>query len=390
MKKLMLILILPFGACLAAENVHTNANQTSASSMIGGSAFTMDKKGGDLSQHFGKAAKRNKQAEVAVHAPEDPYLSVNGELVTWGEVDTHIDLLMLNSPLHIPPEATADEVQQIIANTRAKYAEKLASVYVRNALFAQLARKEGITISSNELALAIADSMSKLPANKRHKISDGVRVKDTFFKRDLENYQLTLKYRQQILSTNIVVSAEEIAAAKRLREVEIRDAIATNLTLRPRMEGWLKEIRAGKRDFAQTAFDFSDCGSAADEGDMGEFDRDCVLLDPLKNFVFSSSTNTLSDVLETPYSYNIVKIIERTYDQDDDTPEIPVSAHIAQIMLEKVPVLDPLDDDSARKLVFSKKLGAATVELQRIQLKAAKIQSAVKVKILDKKRPSAK
>lgn len=388
MKKLLLILILPFGAAFTAENVQTNVSRSSAASMVGGSEFTMDKRGGDLSQYFGKSSKRNKRENTVAHAAEDPYLKVNGELVTWGEVDTHIDLLMLNSPLNVPPEATFDEVQKIIANTRAKYAEKLANAYVRNALLAQLARKEGLTITSNELASALAESLAKLPEKKRQKISDGVYDKDTFFKRDLENYQLTLKYRQQILATNIFVSADEIAAAKRLREVEIQNAIATNLTLRPRMEGWLGEIRAGKRDFGQTAFDFSDCGSAADEGDMGEFERDCALLSPLKDFVFSASTNTISDVLETQYSYNIIKILERKYDQDDETPEIPVSAHIAQIMLEKVPVLDPLDDTTARKLIFSKKLGAATTELQWSQLNAAQIESAVKVKIMSKKRPS--
>lgn len=376
-------LIVFCGSCYAAEsNVESNTNKASES-IIAGKKFNLERGGGDLSEYFGNSS-RKKTIEQVPHGPEDLFLSVNGEIVKWGEVDTHIDLLLVNSPLCLPPQATVEEVAQIIANTRAKYAEKLGNVYVRNALLAQKARECGISISSNELYAAICDTVSKIPASRRDKIRDGILTKDTYFKRDLENYQLTIKYRQEVLATNIVVSAEEIADAIAARKVEISQIVQTNATLRPRIEGYLRDIKAGKRDFGETAYDYSDCGSSGDDGDMGEFDRDCTLLSPLKDFVFSASTNTLSEVLETPYSYNIIKILGRTYDKDDETPEIPVSAHIAQIMLEKIPVPELLTEDSAKSYLTKKKLGVETVRLQQELFKTCKLQSALNIRLLTK------
>ena len=64
-----------------------------------------------------------------------------------------------------------------------------------------------------------------------------------------------------------------------------------------------------------------------DNGDWGTFEaEDCNLLAPLKDFVFAPSHVEMSEVIETPYSYHIVKILRRYYGDDDEKGESPADA----------------------------------------------------------------
>ena len=51
---------------------------------------------------------------------------------------------------------------------------------------------------------------------------------------------------------------------------------------------------------------------------LKDYNDNCNLLEPLKNFIFAPSSEVMSEVVETPYSYHIIKILERFYDSEDE------------------------------------------------------------------------
>lgn len=275
--------------------------------------------GGDLSKYIGQPKKAPpKQQRAPKYKPEDICLDFHGDALTWKTLDEHVELQLLDSPLSIPPEATAQQVQDILASSKIRLQEILVNGYLKNAVLAYVARTNGLKIAESELAVALSNSVRKV-AGKKHgaEIVPKLMAKGSYFYRNQENYLLTKKYIGEVLTKNVEITPAQIEELKSQRLKAIEGAKEKNAQLRPRIEGLLAEIKSGKRDFGETAWEFSDCGSSQDNGDLGEFEQDCSLLKPLKDFIFAPSEQVLSDVIETPYSYHIVKILRRSYDADD-------------------------------------------------------------------------
>lgn len=250
----------------------------------------------------------------------DVCLNYDGEKLTWGEVEDYVDLQLIDSPLNIPPQATVSEVNTIIANSKLRLEEIAINNFLKEALLAGKAKKSGITISSEELDAALKKATAKT-AKKEHadEIVPKLTAKGGYFARLQENYLLTRKYREKAIAPNIKVTPEEISQQIEQRREENEAAAATNAFLKTKIEDLYSKIKSGKIDFGQAAFEHSDCGSCMENGDWGIFNADnCNLLEPLKNFIFAPSNEVMSEVVETPYSYHIIKILERFYDSEDE------------------------------------------------------------------------
>ena len=275
----------------------------------------------DLSDMFGKASADKKNAALAVaraHERDEVCLDYAGDVLTWGLVEDYVDLQLLEAPLNIPPQATLEQINKIVASSKIRLAEVAINTYLREALMAHLAIKAGLSVSDDELTNALYRATLKA-SRKKHggEIVPKLRNPDSYFGRYQKNYLLSRKYRDFVLNHDIDVTPDEIENCISNREAAIAAAIATNEIKRVTIEGFLEKIRSGELDFGETAYEHSDCGSSMDNGDWGEFERDCSLLQPLKDFVFAPSKVEMSDVIETPYSYHIVKILERHYDADE-------------------------------------------------------------------------
>ncbi|MBR1920458.1 MAG: peptidylprolyl isomerase [Kiritimatiellae bacterium] len=273
----------------------------------------------ELSDSFGKASDNRRKAArtVAAHERGDVCLDYAGDVLTWGQVEDYVGLQLLEAPLNIPPQATLEQVNAIVASAKVRLAEVAVNTYLREALLSPLARQAGLSVSDAELSNAL-DRATQKAARKKHgaEIVPKLREPHSYFNRYQKNYLLSRKYREAVLEREVEVSPEEIAACISNREEVIAAAIATNGAKRATIEGLLEKIRSGELDFGQAAYEHSDCGSSMENGDWGEFEADCNLIKPLKDFIFAPSTAEMSDVIETPFSYHIVKILERHYDGD--------------------------------------------------------------------------
>lgn len=411
-----LVLALFIVSVSSAETYETVcANRTDeCTGLFGGKAVKLNRAGGDLSSHFRKNNKKRDDKVEIPHRSEDIVLDFNGEQLTWGQLDRHIDLRMKISPLKIPPVATEDEVRQIITMTRNKYATNFVRAYVKNAVLAQAARKRGIALAAGELDQAMTNALRKLQPKFREQAWAVVSSSNSYFRLDQENYLLTRAYRTEVLAKCIVISNEEVEAEIRSRQEEIAAAKAANARMRPTLEKWMTEIRSGKRSFAKTASDFSDCDSRIDDGAMGVFSQECLLRPELKAFAFAPSTNELSEIIETPYAYHVLKVDQRFYDDeaaeqaenpemglsdaetDDESTNVvamashdglkaPTAVRLSQIMLEKKEIPEELDATAAREEIFRRKLGRLTVDEQLKLFDQGQVKSVFTVNLRKKK-----
>ncbi|HKI33994.1 MAG TPA: peptidylprolyl isomerase [Gemmataceae bacterium] len=70
-------------------------------------------------------------------------------------------------------------------------------------------------------------------------------------------------------------------------------------------------IVAGKLDFAKAARSYSQDQTAAEGGDLGEFPRKMVMPEPIAKAAFALPVNGVSDVVETDYGLQLIKVTER-------------------------------------------------------------------------------
>ena len=71
------------------------------------------------------------------------------------------------------------------------------------------------------------------------------------------------------------------------------------------IDGLLAQVKAGT-PFAELAQAHSDCPSAADGGDLGQFGRG-QMVKPFEDAAFGLPVGGVSDVVETPFGYHIIQ-----------------------------------------------------------------------------------
>lgn len=400
------LLLAVLRVALGAGSAVSNAQEA----LFAGRRVDVVREGGDLSLCFRRpqaGARRDNRLPIP-HTRDDVFLDFNGEIVTWGQIDDHIDLHFLTDPLNIPSIATADEVRQILTLTRNKYAARYGELYVRNAILGQVARARGFSIGEAELSAALTNAVRHLSPKVRDRVLAGISAEGSYFRRDEENYLLTVKYRKAVLMKDVVVTEAETDEALAAYDADRAQAIRENAEMRPTMERWLADIKSGKRAFSEIAEEHSDCESRLEAGEMGVFSRDCSLRSELKRFAFSPGTNELSGVIETECAWHILKVLDRYYDrasaenaenpdmgvsdadEEDDVPAsdatdaqaaVPTAVRLAQIMLEKVEIPERKSREEIRKSVLNRKLGRLTVAAQQKALASARLTSVFPIRL---------
>ncbi len=115
-----------------------------------------------------------------------------------------------------------------------------------------------------------------------------------------------------LISTDGAVTNEDRAAARKKAE----EALA--------------EVRKPDADFAQVARERSACPSKERGGDMGFFPRHGAMVEPFAEAAFKMKVGEISDVVETPFGYHIIKVTGRK-----DAESIPLEK-VRDLILEEV------------------------------------------------------
>lgn len=320
---------------------------------------------------------------TSVHNPSDMFLDFRGDRLDWRHIDEQVGMLMSINPIKLPREATAEDLAVVIATTKKKYAEALLDGYIENALLASLAKEKGIEVSEEELQTALKAAMKSVPRAKRSEVLKKVSSSDTYFYRNQRNFLLSNKYRDKYLKDTIEVSEEDISAAKEERRAEIELFTGKNSQMPIFLGKMLQELKDGKLDFAEAAFEESDSPDEED-GTWEEFESDNVDEDDedftkeMQDFAFNAKRDDLGGVFETEDAYVILKVLETTRNEGSTAP---VKVKLARIVKEKFAIPDELTDEAAKALVQKRKLTDKVRELQEELLKEFAPQSAIPNKV---------
>ena len=280
-------------------------------------------------------------AAVAAPVPRalpDVLARVNDEAIEKWEIEAALREITLGS-LHPVPQSERDELVRLLLDR-----------IIGHHLAAELARSRKIAVSDAELEKDLREMQTRYPNDRafddtlasfgvtreqlRHQrrlsldvaklvetaIAPGVKVSEADVEKYYRDNQDRFQVPETITASHILIRASPDATSGMRAEARRRAA------------GLLDEIRGGA-DFAKLAQAHSeDNGTAAAGGLLGAFPRG--RMDPaFEAAAFSTKPGEISDLVETPFGFHIIKVDEH---QPARTPPLDeVRSDIRNLLIER-------------------------------------------------------
>ena len=240
---------------------------------------------------------------------------VNGDAIPRAEFETTIQNVESRAGRPVPPEQR-DQV----------YRGVLEDLIALRLLKQEVARRQ-LTASDAELAEAMKGMRQQFPT-------------EAAFKQALTAQKMTLEQLRQETRTQVLVSKmlqQEVASQVAVKPTEISGfyeknpdkfqqpeavrashvlitvpegaAPAARAAARTKAGNVLKQARAGA-DFAKLAQTYSDDASKGRGGDLGFFPKG-QMVPAFEAAAFALAPNQVSDIVESPFGYHVIKVIEK-------------------------------------------------------------------------------
>ena len=255
---------------------------------------------------YEKAAKHSQLAQMGIDIPEDEnnlmYLMIKDRVVN--------DLIvkeLLNQELK---KRNITVSKKEIEAEHKKMVDKLGS----KDKFNDILKQNGIKYSDFEEDLKQELMMKKL-VNIIHPVKISESDAKSFYNKNLDKF----KTPDQVRSSHILVMANPVEIKegltkknKTLTEAEINQQVQVEMAMRyKKAQEIANEIKSTPDRFEAKAREVSDDKASAEKGgDIGFFSKN----DMVKEFsdaAFKLRPNTISEVIQTPYGFHIIKVTDR-------------------------------------------------------------------------------
>lgn len=255
---------------------------------------------------YEKAAKHSQLAQMGIDIPEDEnnlmYLMVKDRVVN--------DLIvkeLLNQELK---KRNITVSKKEIEAEHKKMVDKLGS----KDKFNEILKQNGIKYSDFEDDLKQELMMKKL-VNIIHPVKISESDAKSFYNKNLDKF----KTPDQVRASHILVMANPVEIKegltkknKTLTEAEINQQVQVEMAMRyKKAQEIANEIKSTPDRFEAKAREVSDDKASAEKGgDIGFFSKN----DMVKEFsdaAFKLRPNTISEVIQTPYGFHIIKVTDR-------------------------------------------------------------------------------
>jgi len=309
--------------------------------------------------------------------PDDPLITVNGTSITWGSMRRYAELL--TNDFELPAGVTVADFEEQRDNILMRHVYKLASSFIAKTVLAQEAERHGLKVEE----AALVDKQAQLAAQirksgpKKEAYVKEITTPGSFLWYEVRHALLVSRLTQEIIRPVVKVTDDDVRQYLQERKKENDDIVAYNLSLRPRAEKLLASIKSGEATFAEVAFRESDCDSSVDYGEWGTVKRE-QLRPELADVAFNMQEGTLSDVVETPYSFHILKLNKKNrgfLKEGEKGPAPVVSVNLAHIMLEKKELKPELTSAEARNELIERRTQETLADLRVKLIKEAKIET---------------
>ncbi len=275
---------------------------------------------------------------------EENLIKVNNTVITKSDFDKAYETVTSNnmfSQMGIDLKNDPNNVFTLMMK------EKVVSELMVKALLNDEMAKRNIAVTKEELDKAAKDIISKFGTKEQFmQVLKSNGVNYSKFEQDLEEEiklkkfvdsiamvsigeseakkyynenQDKFKYPERVRASHILISAnpEQIKAKlheenKDLTEEELNKKTEEEMqSLRKKAQELYKKVKNSPSTFAKVAKENSqDSVSAVKGGDLGFFSKD-EMVEPFASKAFSMQPNTISEVIQTPYGYHIIKVTDR-------------------------------------------------------------------------------
>lgn len=255
---------------------------------------------------YQKASKNSQLAQMGIDIPEDEnnlmYLMVKDRVINELIVKELVRQEMEKRNITVSNDETKKECQKMIDKIGSK--EKFNDILNQN----------GISNSQFEEDLAQEIKMKKL-VNIIHPVNVTDAQAKAFYDKNVSKF----KYPDKVRASHILIAANPVEMKEHLKskntsmtEEEINIKVQEEMLQRYQKAVSIeKQIKNTPEKFEAIARDESDdTVTAKNGGDIGFFaQKDMVK--PFADVAFKQKPNTISEVVQTPYGFHIIKVTDR-------------------------------------------------------------------------------
>jgi peptidyl-prolyl cis-trans isomerase C len=264
------------------------------------------------------AAPEVKAAEPnAVEENTGVAVTVNGKDITEADVDAKINTYMTRMASQIP----AGMAEQYKKQMRPQVVESM----VMEQLLDEQIKKANINITDSDVNSKINEIVTAQPGMTMESFKAMIASRGQSFDEVKEQIKKTMSYEKLIGNVEVndadakafynenkedFNKPEQVKASHILIKVEASATPEQKAAAKAKIDGLLKQAKAGG-DFAALAKENSDDpGSKATGGDLGFFDRNTMVKE-FADTAFALKVGEISSVVETQYGYHIIKVTDR-------------------------------------------------------------------------------
>ena len=255
---------------------------------------------------YQKASKNSQLAQMGIDIPEDEnnlmYLMVKDRVINELIVKELVRQEMEKRNITVSNDETKKERQKMIDKIGSK--EKFNEILSQN----------GISNSQFEEDLAQEIKMKKL-VNIIHPVNVTDAQAKAFYDKNVSKF----KYPDRVRASHILIAANPVEMKEHLKskntsmtEEEINIKVQEEMLQRYQKAVSIeKQIKNTPEKFEAIARDESDdTVTAKNGGDIGFFSQK-DMVKPFADVAFKQKPNTISEVVQTPYGFHIIKVTDR-------------------------------------------------------------------------------
>ena len=262
---------------------------------------------------------------------------VNGEEIPRTEFEATIQNVERRAGRPVPPEqrdqvyrGVLDDLialrllkQEVgrrqVTATDAEMAEAMKQL--RQQFPTEAAFKQALTAQNMTIEQLREETRTQVLVSKmlEHEVGSQIAVKPTDISAFYEKNPDKFRQPESVHASHVLITVPDGAAP------------ATKAAARAKAEDVLKQARAGV-DFAKLARTYSDDGSKQRGGDLGFFPKG-QMVPAFEAVAFALAPNQISDVVESPFGFHVIKVIEKRPAQS--VPFAEVAPRIEQYLKQE-------------------------------------------------------